>query len=548
MSLQRLAGALTGIGIALVLPLCLGARAAAQGGPVIEQIQPTSGPPGTLVNIVGRHFGPDAKASLGVQPLPIVESLPNRITVRIPAGLQSGNIAVTAASGTVRGPEFRLVPASPAPEIDSVDPLSGPPGTHVVIRGQHFSPLLTGNVVTLAGQPIVVLSAAPQRLEVIVSDVKSGGPFAVRVGQAGEATSKQSFALSAATTISAVEPMRGAPGSQLTIHGQGFSKRSADDRVYLNSVPLRVKSASESELVVVLPLKVASGKLLVDVRDAGRAYSAEPFVIQRPPSIVAFEPKKGPPGTVITVRGTNFGSAPDAIEAKLGDAQLHVRDARDTRLELDVPEGAKDGKLSIRVHGVGPAWSSQDFAVLPVLRVTNFSPQSGPAGSGIAVEGQGFGDSPARVRASVAGRPARVLEVSPTRLRLRVPKGRSGPLEVRVAGSGAVSTTDPFVVTVPPVIAAVTPEKGAVGTEVTIQGSGFGINPAVPKVTLGDHPLTVKSVRDDRLVVRVAPGAQSGRLKVAIPLQGEVETDWVFEVLPASPAPAAAPASQTAAH
>jgi hypothetical protein len=542
---QRLGRTLTATCIALAASGAFGhvsAQSAASAGPVIEQVEPTSGPAGTVVNIIGRRFGADSKVSLGAQALPIVQSLPNRISVRVPEGVQSGNMAVTSAGVTVRGPEFRLTPPLPAPVIDSIDPPKGPPGTHVAIKGKHFSPLLTGNVVTLAGQPVVVRLASPEELQVIVPQADTAGPFVVRVGLAGEVASKQVFQIAAATAVLSVEPMRGGPGSQVTIRGRGFSKVLKNDRVYLNNAALSVKSATDTELVVTLPPKVASGKLLVDVVDAGRAYSSEPFVVQRPPSIVDFNPKRGAPGTLIAVRGMNFGDNVQAIDAKLGEVKLLVRDARDTSLSLELPPGAADGKLSIRVHDVGPVWSAQPFAVLPVLKLTNFSPQSGPAGSEVAIEGQGFADTVARVRVTIGGQPAHVLEATPKRLRLRVPKTKSGPIAITIAGSGEVRTTDPFVVTVPPVIASVAPRQGVVGTELTIHGSGFGANPAVPAVTLGGEVLPVVKVRPDELVVRVPAGAKTGHVKVAIPLQGEAETDWDFEVL-AAPAPAAPPAA-----
>jgi IPT/TIG domain len=516
------------------------ARAQADAVPVIERVEPTSGPPGTVVHVIGRRFGTAGKLQIGAQTLEIVGSQPNRISGRIPPDAQSGHVAVVTAGGTVRGPEFRVTATPPAPVIQSVVPAKGPPGTPVVLRGKNFSPRLTGNVVMMGGRPVIVRSATPVELSVIVPEVERGGPFSVRVEQAGEATSAP-FEVTAATLIAAVEPPRAGPGTQVKITGSGFSTVAERNRVYLNSVPLPVKTATETQLVVQLPAKVASGKLLVDVKGAGRAYSDEPFVVQRPPKVVDFTPKGGPPGTVVTVRGTNFGTSAEAVEAKLGDVELRVREARNTRMELEITAGATPGKLSVRVNGVGPAWSDASFAVRPPLKIIGFTPPSGPAGTEVTIEGEGFGDAPGRNRVTIGDVPARVTEVATSRLKVRVPKGKSGPIEVEVPGSGAARTSAPFIVTVPPQVTGVTPRQGPVGTELKIEGKGFGNNAAVLKVFLGDVPLAVQSVEDNLAVARIVDGAATGQLKVAVPLQGMTELDWEFKVLPAStPAPAAA--------
>jgi hypothetical protein len=92
-------------------------------------------------------------------------------------------------------------------------------------------------------------------------------------------------------------------------------------------------------------------------------------------------------------------------------------------------------------------------------------------------------------------------------------------------------TVDPFIIRVPPNVTEVSPQQGAVGSELRIKGKGFGASPAVLTVSLGAHPLEVRSVRDDLVVARITPGAKSARVKVALPLQGADESEGEFEVL-----------------
>ena len=330
--------------------------------------------------------------------------------------------------------------------IDSVAPVSGPPGTRVTLRGHHFSTRLTGNIVTLSGQPAVVLAATPDALDVTVPQGASSGSFVVRVDQAGAAsTSAQRFEVSAPTAVTELVPSRGAPGSKITIKGSGFSKVPKQNRVYLNNAPLVVESAGESEIIAKLPAKAASGKLLVDVEGAGRAYSAQEFVVQRQPKIVDFTPKRGAPGTLVRVRGTNFGASVGAIEATIGETKAKVSQVANTTLQLEIPEKAVDARLSISVHGVGPAWSEALFVVVPVLRISRISPESAPAGTEITIEGEGFGSAPARNRVTIGGQAVRVLSATPTQLKVVAPRGKGGIVQVSVPGVGQERTTTPFV-------------------------------------------------------------------------------------------------------
>ena len=72
------------VAVFCVFGCVLGSVAHAQTAPVIEQVTPTSGPTGTVVQINGRRFAPDATVRLGAQNVVIVDHMPNRLSVRIP--------------------------------------------------------------------------------------------------------------------------------------------------------------------------------------------------------------------------------------------------------------------------------------------------------------------------------------------------------------------------------------------------------------------------------------------------------------------------------
>ena len=519
------------------------AGTASASRPVVEFIRPTSGPVGTVVDVVGRGLAGTTRVRVGGAEVTVLEVMPSRLRVRVPEGVDTGELSVDTPAGTISGPQFRVTARSPAPNIDRFEPKSGPPGSHVILRGTNFSPRLSGNVVTLGGQRVVVHAVTPIALDVIVPDMKEGGVFHVRVPNAGEAVSTERFTVGGATTITAIEPPRAAPATDIKVVGSGFAPKAADNRVYLNNVQLQVLSASPTQLVVRRPERIATGHVLVDVVGAGRASSPEECVPQRAPTIVGFAPTAGRPGDLVTVRGTNFGSDVVAVQAMLGEAQLRVREVHRTRMVLEVPAGAGTERLSIRVNGVGPAWSDTPYSVLKGLAIASFTPQAGPAGSTVTIRGQGFDPTPARNRVTVGGRPAEVIGGADGRIEFRVPPGGSGPVEVRLPNGSAARARDPFVVTQPPDVGSALPVEGTVGTDIVVRGRGFGSNPALVQVFLGKHPLEVRSVRDDQVVARITPGATTDKLRVEVRLQGGSELAQPIRVLDSLAVTAVEPAS-----
>ncbi|HEX7477348.1 MAG TPA: IPT/TIG domain-containing protein [Polyangiales bacterium] len=501
------------------------ARVHASDAPLIQHVEPSSGPAGTLIRISGLRFHEGAKAFVGDTLLAIDQRLPNLITARLPAGAKSGWVTVETAAGKVVGPEFVVTPTPAAPVIESVEPNTAAPGTEVTIHGQHFSTRMAEDSVRFGDKPAIVIAASPVGLRVLVPDDARTAAVSVRVALAGEATSSTQFEVSTATAITELSPRAVAPGGTLVIKGTGFSKDAKKDRVYLNNQEAHVQAATETSLTVSVPRAVASGRVLVDVKGAGRAYSKQELEIQRAPSIVGFAPQSAASGTRVTVRGGSFGDDPSAVEARVGELPAQVVSAAHTQLVLIVPPLAKSGRLSIRVHGVGPAWSEQDLVVLAPLSITGFSPRSGPVGSTVLIEGTGFSTSPARDRVRFAGELAEVTAATSTRLSVRVPVAGSGLVTLQVEGSGSAEGLSPFVVTQPPRITAVSATTAPAGSALTIRGSGFGASPALVTVTLGTQKLVVQSVREDAVVVTLPTIAMVGKLSVAVAQQGSAHFD-----------------------
>lgn len=517
------------------LLLSFAASAAAQVQrplPVIERLEPTSGPIGATVIVVGRHFDAEQTLWLGQTQLEVVARLPNRWTVRIPQGAQSGTLDVRVARGTVNGPRFRVSAALPAPVVSSFEPARGAPGTEVVLRGENFSTRLTENQVHLGETPVVVRNATPTELTVIIPNGAASGPFRVSVTGAGEASSASAFEVGTGTSVASFTPLLGPPGTRVTLIGTGFSPSRGRDRVYLGDARARVIRATATELEVEIPRRgAATGRFLVDVQGGGRAYSTAEFRVRELPVVRSIDPPGGAPGTRVTITGQHFGTDVREVDARIGATALTVRDLADDRLVVEIPEGATNGPIEVRVAGLGPARTRTPLTILARAAIAAFLPVSGPPGTVVRITGSGFSPVAANNTVTISGQAAEVVRASATELSVRIPPGvASGPIVVAVANAGDARTPQPFVVTRAPLIEGFTPAQGPPGTTITIRGSNFGTRRGLVDVRFGAQRAEVVSVSETQIEARVPNGATTGPIVVGVRLEGSVTSATPFTV------------------
>lgn len=518
----------------LALAIATPAQAGAQVRrpmPVVQRLEPTAGPPGTTVSLVGRYFDRHQTVWLGSTQLPVQSRLPNRWTVSIPEGAHSGRLQIRTSRGNVRGPRFRVTEAAPAPVISGFSPEDGAAGTEVTIRGENFSPRVSENHVRLGSLPVVVRNANPTELRVIVPADAETAPFRVRVTDAGEATSDESFTVGSGTTIASFEPAIGPPRTRVTIRGTGFHRSRGRNRVYLGERRARVLRASETELLVEVPRRNAeTGRWLVDVRGAGRATSDDEFEVRFPPEIESVEPAFGAPGGRITVTGAHFGDDSRVVQARLGERDLRLRDLADDHLVVELPRGAESGHLEITVSGLGPARSDDEIQVTRPVSIDGFTPRSGGAGTEVTIHGHGFATDAEHDTVTISGQRAEVVSVREDRLTVRIPEARSGPIEVSVTNGGEDRTAQPFVVTRVPRITSFEPTSGPPGTAVTIRGANFGTRRGLVRVRIGERNAQVVRVTDTELRVVIPQSAETGTFHVGVRLQGATDSEAPFTV------------------
>lgn len=155
----------------------------------------------------------------------------------------------------------------------------------------------------------------------------------------------------------------------------------------------------------------------------------------------------------------------------------------------------------------------------PAPVVSSFSPTSGPVGTVVTVSGSGFTGATSVTFNGVAG--TNLSVASDSSLSVTVPSSATtGPIAVTTP-NGTGTSSSSFTVssgTPPPsapVISSFSPTSGAVGTSVTVNGSGFTGATSVTFNGVAGTNLVVGS--DAQLAVTVPSGATTGPIAVTTP-------------------------------
>ena len=379
---------------------------ATSAGPFVSFCDPSFGPNtgGTALTINGgRFFGSAATTRVefsagGVTREATVTSVtPSVISILTPGFPEltspSVPVEIRVTLGTNTGAPVTLslpncfafgTATSSTPTITAVLPASGvnEGETRVTIVGSGFQApvqVFFGNVeatiVSVSFNQIVVLTPPAfgagrdnlnQTVDVRVRNVTSGL----------EATLTGGYRYTQPLQLIAIAPNEertDQPFRPVTIFGHGFQAPVA---VTLAAQPATVVSVSESELVVVPgrpgSCSGPSGGVTVTNINTGDTATALTFTYRAPvPTITLLSPAQGPPGTVVTITGTNLPSRPDDASVTFGTIHAAVTSASVTELVVAAPsQPALVSPMCLPGNPVGtlqPTGSSQQVKVTNVL-------------------------------------------------------------------------------------------------------------------------------------------------------------------------------------
>ncbi len=517
------------------------AAAPAPAAAVLASYNPVSGPAGTLVTIQGTGFTGVTQVRFGALDAPTFQVVGDTlIKVRVPAGSTPGPISVVAPGGAPVFPApFTVVPTPPQaqlPVVTGFTPAGAPPGTEVTITGSGFTGVTQVDFGGYAAQTLWEDSDSQIRATV-PADAGTGPITVVTLG--GAAPSAAVFVVRPVPVPSSVPPVvtgfappSGAPGSQVTVAGTGFT--GATQVNFAARAAQAFQVVNDTSLVATVPLGAASGPISV-VAPAGTGASAGNFTVLAPaptPAVAGFTPAAGPVGTVVTITGNGFTGATQVDFAGVAAGAFQVDS--DAQITATVPAGAGTGPITIVLPGgncvSAPFTVSAPQPPPPGLpAVAGFAPASGPVGATVILTGTSFSGA---TQVDFGGTAATsFLFNSDTTLTVVVPPGAvTGNLTVVTAVGSGVSA-GVFTVTTPvppPGAPTFTPASGPAGTVVTLTGTGFT---GTTQVDFGGHAAQVFNVVDDTtLTATVPPNAVTGPVTVVTP-GGAAASVGVFTVI-----------------
>jgi YD repeat-containing protein len=173
-------------------------------------------------------------------------------------------------------------------------------------------------------------------------------------------------------------PEHGAPGTPVSIFGQGFSTTAASNTVEFNGTAATVASSNANQLQVTVPTGATTG--LVSVASGSNSASSDSaFTVDGTglaPTITAVSPLGANPGTTITLTGSHLDPVAGATSVTLNGAPSILTTATDTQLKFNVPTVFGSGKILVTTP-YGQATSGQDFFTYPAEYASGYTINTG---------------------------------------------------------------------------------------------------------------------------------------------------------------------------
>jgi Carboxypeptidase regulatory-like domain/IPT/TIG domain len=247
--------------------------------PTIGSFNPTSGPVGTPVTIIGTGFtGATAVKFFNGVSATFSVTDDQHISTSVPTGAATGVITVTTPGGTATSTTNFTVTTAPMPTLGSFTPTSGPVGTPVTITGTGFTGATAVKFFNAVSATFSVTD--DQHISTSVPTGAATGVIKVTT-PGGTATSTTNFTVTTAPipTIGSFTPTSGPVGTPVTITGTGFTGATAVK--FFNGVSATFSVTDDLHISTSVPTGAATGVIKVTT-PGGTATSSTNFTVTVP--------------------------------------------------------------------------------------------------------------------------------------------------------------------------------------------------------------------------------------------------------------------------
>ncbi|MBN8886231.1 MAG: IPT/TIG domain-containing protein, partial [Rudaea sp.] len=534
--------------------------------PVLNSINPKTGPPGTSVTIGGSGFGATQRsASIGSSALSVGSWSDTTIVATIPQNAASAKLTVQTADGPVSSADTFTV-TDPVPTVTGFDPTSGEVDKLVTITGTNFSVATNTNTVKFNGVPATTVTpVSATQLTARVPAGASTGPISVQVASAtGASSSAFTVPALAAKFVSQNVPATMTAGQKypnvaITMQNIGSSTWRAGQTIQLAStngldwgvggkVSLSADTApgqnATFQLTVTAPETPGPYAFLWQMQqDGGAAFgltSLQNINVTPVPLVVYWIDGAGDTaGSKIILTGAGFSStaADNAVTFTGNAARADVSEvnATKTQLTVTVPYPVTYGPITVKV-GSQTVTTAGNFSPRP--KITGFAPAGGGPGTRVTISGTNF--YPVSDTVMLGDLRVPVMSWNETTIEVQIVRDvQSGPFTVTTSSRLSATSLQNFNYVAPPptplTITRVSPKRGSFLSFITIEGTGFSRVFGRNQVTFaGGAPVDdakVEFVDSKTLRVPVPLAAVTGPITVKVDAQTAVSPQD-FTVLP----------------
>lgn len=401
---------------------------------VRAELLPQSGPLGSTVTISGGEFGDFQSTQLNRVEFHGVSALVQQwetdfIMVKVPLKAKTGKVIVKNGTSSVDAGIFTVQEV----QITRVEPQEAEAGSTLVLYGKNFgntsgsrdpNTMFGVNQVLINGIRAQVQKWRSNKIEVAIPANATTGNVEVRLASSdplpdGSCCAPVDYIVSNAVPLSVIPPLslqpaEGPVGSKVVLSGQEFGDaQPADGAVFIGGKRAGIAQWSNRTIVVHVPLNAQSG--LVTLMNQGNTREVGKFTLQKS-EISAMRPDSGPIGTLITIRGKNFGVLAEggttayafdfdtgANGVEVGGVPAVIHRWLDNQIDVWVPFSAKSGDVVVKRGATIPKSDGTCCEKREVVRfvagkfsvvqptVTSYSPTSAGLDEVVTIKGSGFG-------------------------------------------------------------------------------------------------------------------------------------------------------------
>lgn len=273
----------------------------------------------------------------------------------------------------------------------------------------------------------------------------------------------------------------------VTVVGENFSSVLSNNVIKFNEVEGSVLKAAGDTLHIKVPYGLIEEFSSVSVSRAGNVSTLEKKFQLRAPILASISPSSGTAGTNVIVSGQYIKSLNTKIY--FNDIEATIVSGSSNSFQCKLPTNLPSGIIEVKlVTGSGNLFDTLPFEVKGP-KLLQLVPSIAGEGDQIKLIGDFFSDDVMLNEVKFDNSPAIVLAASRTELTVIVPahvNSKNPTISITISGAQASSNAFSFY---PPEIESFTPQRGVMGTYLTLNGKYFRTGSS-NKVFIGDNELS----------------------------------------------------------